>query len=129
MSDGDQEIERIRHARRILERMSGRMLRPTLESMAWGAKDLELAVDCLYQLDVSFKSAIWQMPDRRRLEREVMALRHAVRSVEQLLKNAGKFYAGLARLMAPDEAPSNYTANGTNQPTAHAAVGSVVVHG
>jgi hypothetical protein len=128
MSNGNQEIERVRRARRILERMRGRLLQPTFEAMDLSAADLNLAVDCLQQIDLSLKFALWA-PDRRKLETEVIALRHAVRSVEELLKSAGKFYAGLARLMAPDEAPANYTAAGASGAPGDVAVGSVVMHG
>ena len=114
MSNGSQEVERVRQARCILERMRGRLLRPTLARLGFQRRDLNLAVECLKQLDVSLKSPIWQGPARRKIETEVVALRRAVRSVEELLKNAGKFYAGLARLLAPDDAPANYTAAGTS---------------
>jgi hypothetical protein len=129
MSYGSQEVERVRQARCILERMRGRLLRPTFQALDSSAADLSQAVECLRQLDVSSKSPIWQGLARRKLEAEVVALRHAIRSVEELLKNAGKFYAGLARLMAPDQAPPNYTADGTNGPAAQTSTGSVVVHG
>jgi hypothetical protein len=128
MSNGTQEIERVRQARCILERMRGRLLRPTFQALDLSATDLKLAVECLQRLDVSLKSPIWRGLARRKLEREVVALRCAVRSVEELLKNAGKFYAGLARLMAPDEAPANYTAAGTTGPPSRATE-SLVVHG
>jgi hypothetical protein len=93
------------------------------------ATELNLAVECLQQLDVSLKSPIWQGLTRRNIETEVVALRCAVRSVEELLKNAGKFYAGLASLMAPDDAPPGYTATGTSGATSPARTGNVVIHG
>src|SRR5271170_5417373 len=108
-SNGSQEVERVRQARCILERMRGRLLRPSLQALDSSAADLNLAMECLRQLDVSLQSPIWQGLARRKLEREVVALRQAVRSVDQMLKNAGKFYAHLARLRIPDEAPGNYT--------------------
>jgi len=129
MSNGRQEVERVRQARCILEKMRGRLLQPTFDSLESCAADLDLATDCLRQLDLSFKSAIWHGLTRRKLETEVVALRRAVRSVEELLKNAGKFYAGLARLMAPDEALANYTADGAHAPPPRAAEGSVALHG
>lgn len=129
MSNGSQEVERVRQARCILERMRGRLLRPSFQALELSAADLKLAVECLQQLDVSLKSPIWQGLARRKLEGEIVALRQAVRSVEELLRNAGKFYAGLARLLAPDQAPPNYTAEGTSGPAAQANTGSVVVHG
>ncbi len=129
MSNPSQEIERVRQARCILERMRGRLLRPTFQALDASAADLNVAMECLRHLDVSLQSPIWQGLARRKLEREVLALRQAIRSVEELLKNAGKFYAGLARLMTPDEAPANYTAAGTCGARSAAGTGSVVLHG
>ncbi len=129
MPNGSQEVERVRQARFILERMRGRLLRPTFESLDSSGADLELAVSCLRQLDMSLKSPIWQGLVRRKLEAEVVALRGAIGSVEELLKNAAKFYAGLAHLLAPDLAPPNYTAGGISSPAAGAATASVEVRG
>lgn len=129
MSNGSQEIERVRQARCILEKIRGRLLRPTFESLDSSAADLNLAVECLRQLDVSLKSPIWHGLTRQKLETEVVALRRAVRSVEELLQNAGKFYSRLARLLSPDDAPANYTAAGTNGVPAQTASGSVVLLG
>jgi hypothetical protein len=129
MSNGRQEIERVRQARCLLERMRARLLRPTLGALDASAADLDLAVQCLRELDISASSPIWNGLTRRRVEPEVLGLRRALRSVEELLKNAGKFYAGLARLLAPDEAPANYTPAGAQGPPPHAVEGSIVLHG
>ena len=128
ISNGSQEVEHVRQARCIVERMRARLLRPSFQALELSAADLNLALECLQKLDVSLKSPIWQGMARRKLEKEVVALRCAILSVEALLKNAGKFYAGLARLMAPDDAPPNYTPTGISSATRLAA-GSVVVHG
>jgi hypothetical protein len=127
-SNGSQEVEHVRQARCIVERMRARLLRPSFQALELCANDLNLAAECLQKLDVSLKSPIWQGMARRKLEKEVLALRCAIHSVEGLLKNAGKFYAGLARLMAPDEAPPNYTPTGVSG-TPPMATGSVVMHG
>ena len=129
MSNGTQEVERVRQARCLLERMRGRLMRPTLEALEACAGDLNLAVECLRQLDLSLKSPLWQGMVRRKLEREVVALRSAIRSVEALLRSAARFYAGLARLMSPDEAPANYTSAGTSSAPSKAAAGGVLLHG
>jgi hypothetical protein len=129
MSSGNQEVERVREARRILERMRGRLLRPSPASLQASAEDLELAVECLRELDVSLKSPIWHGLTRQRVETEVVALRLALRSVEQLLRNAGKFYYGLARLLAPDDAPPNYTAAGALGAVPHPRDQEVLLHG
>jgi|SRR5580698_10367960 hypothetical protein len=128
-SNGSQEVERVRQARCILEKIRGRLLRPSFQALDASSADLNLAVECLRQLDISLKSPIWQGLTRRKLEREVVALRAAVRSVEDLLQSAGKFYAGLARLMAPDETPAHYTAAGTSGAPARAGCGRVALHG
>jgi hypothetical protein len=129
MSNGSQGVERVRQARAILEKMRSRLLRPSFDSLELSAADLNLAVDCLKQLDISPKSPIWQGLSRRKIEIEVVALRRAVQSVEELLRNAGKFYGGLARLLAPDEAPANYTAAGAHGPRPQASEGSIALHG
>jgi hypothetical protein len=128
-SNGIREVERVHQARCMIERMRGRLLQPTFSSLDSSAVDLNVAVECLRQLDVSLQSPIWQGPVRRAIELEVVALRYAVQSVEALLKAAGKFYAGLGRLMAPDEAPANYTAAGTEEPRPHVAAGNLMLHG
>jgi hypothetical protein len=129
MSDGSQEIAQIRQARCILERMRSRFERPSRDAWDASAEDLSLAVECLNKLDVSLKSPIWRGPARATIEMEVVALRAAVRAVEDLLKNAGKFYAGLARLLAPDDASTNYTVAGTKSAPLQLVAGSLVVHG
>lgn len=129
MSNSSQEVALVRQARCILERMRGRLLHLTLGSLEASATDLNLAVECLRQIDVGLKSPIWHGMARRKIEIEVVALRHALRSVEELLKNAGKFYAGLARLLAPDDAPANYTPAGISGEARQLSAGSVILHG
>jgi hypothetical protein len=129
MSNGSQEIERVRRARCVLERIANRLLRPNFETLTACASDLNQAVVCLTQLDVSLQSPIWQGVVRRKIETEVVDLRHAIALVEELLKNAGKFYAGLARLMAPDDAPANYTAAGSPGSPCLALEKKLVLHG
>lgn len=129
MSSGNQQIERVRRARCILERIRGRLLQPNPAALEASASDLNLAVECLRQLDVSLQSPIWHGVTRQKIEEEVLALRRAVRSVEALLRNAGNFYAGLARLLAPDDAPANYTAAGVLGTVSQASDRRLVLHG
>lgn len=129
MSNGNQEIDRVRRTRHVLERIRGRLLRPNQEALEASASDLNLAVEFLGQVDVSLQSPIWHGATREKIEAEVVALRRTVRSVDELLKNAGKFYAGLARLLAPDDAPANYTATGALGTAAPASDRSLVLHG
>lgn len=129
MSHARQQIDRVRQARSILERMRNRLTHPSLEAIDACAAELNVAVECLRQLDVSSESPIWSGLTRQVIETEVVALRRSFRSVEELLRNAGKFYGGLARLLAPDEAPANYTAAGTQLPPPQAGGGSIALHG
>ena len=127
-SNGSQEVEHVRQARCIVERMRARLLRPSFQALELSATDLNLALECLQKLDVGLKSPIWQGMARRKLEKEVVALRCAILSVEGLLKNAGKFYAGWARLLASDQAPPNYTPSGSIGAAAVKAC-QLVIHG
>jgi hypothetical protein len=129
ISNGSQEVARVRQARCILERMRARLMRPTLDALDASTADLNLAVECLRQLDVSLQSPIWHGLIRRKVETEVVALRQALRTVEALLKNAGRFYAGLGRLLAPDDAPANYTSAGALASPPSAREKSVVLDG
>lgn len=129
MPQRSEEIERIRQARRIFERMRGRLLLSQGDALESSASDLQLAADCLRKIDLSLKSPIWQGRTRQRIEPEVVALRVTIRSIQALLKNAGNFYCGLVRLLAPDEAPMNYTAAGAKAAVPRSARGSVVLHG
>lgn len=129
MSHARQQIDRIRQARSQLERMRARLAQPNFEAIDACAAELNVAVECLRQLDTSAESPIWHGLTRQVIETEVVALRRSLRSVEELLRNAGKFYGGLARLLAPDEAPANYTAAGTQLPPPQVRGGSIALHG
>jgi hypothetical protein len=129
ISHARQQIDRVRQARSTLERMRHRLMCPSVEAIDACAQDLSLAVECLRQLDVSAESPIWHGLTRQVVEAEVVALRQSLRSVEELLRNAGVFYAGLARLLAPDPAPANYTAVGAPLPPPEAVGGSIALQG
>jgi hypothetical protein len=106
--------------------MRDRLLHPTFEALQDCAADLRLAAEYVRRLDA--ESAVWKGVQRTALEAEVTALRLSVSSVEALLTNAGKFYAGLARLLAPDPAPPNYTSAGSAGPPP-AQTSQLVIHG
>ena len=114
MASERKQLFEIRAARRTLENMRARLLHPTFEALERSAADLSLAAEYLGRLDVT--SPAWQGLERKGLEAEVTGLRGEVRCVEALLSSAGKFYAGWARLMAPDHAAPNYNSAGSNGP-------------
>jgi hypothetical protein len=124
------EVERVRQARIAMERIRARLLKPDFQAIESCARDLASASESLRRIDTGFRSPVWQGAVRQRMETEVTALRAVIRSVEELLKNAGRFYAGLARLMSPDNAPGNYTAAGTNEaPPLETNEKTLVLHG
>lgn len=120
------ELEDVREARRLVERIRDRLIHPSFEALEYSAADLRIATQCLRRLDVN--SPVWQGAHRKALELEVAGLRGAVRCVEALLKNAGKFYGGWARLLCGDQAPPNYTAVGSTAPVP-AQSNRLVLHG
>jgi hypothetical protein len=63
------------------------------------------------------------------LESEVTRLRTDVRLIEELLRSAGTFYSGWARLMSPDQGPPNYTAAGRDLSGTLPNTDRLVVHG
>lgn len=129
MSNASKEIERVRQARSILERMRERLSRPVRDTIDLSASDLDLVAELLRKIDVSVKSPIWHPAARQRIEPEVIALRATIRSVEPLLRGAARFYGGLASLMAPDEAPANYNAAGMAGASNRTGKGSVELRG
>jgi hypothetical protein len=126
MAGEQTDLADIREARRLIERMRDRLLQPSFEALEYSAADLRLAAQCLQRLDV--ESPVWQGAQRTAIESEVTGLRCGVHCVEALLKNAGKFYAGWARLMSGDQAPPNYTPSGSTVPVP-AQSNKLVMHG
>jgi hypothetical protein len=126
MADERTDISQVQEARRIVERMRDRLLHPSFEALEDSGSDLSLAVECIRRLDAN--SAVWQGAQRKALEAEVTGLRRGVHCVEALLSNAGKFYAGWARLLSPDPAPPNYTSSGVAG-LASAQSSKLVIHG
>lgn len=126
MAAGRTEIAQLREARKIVDGMRDRLLHPTFEALEDSASDLGLA--CEYIRGLDSRSSAWLGVHRKVLEAEVTGLRRSVGCVEALLANAGKFYAGWARLLSPDSAPPNYGSSGTTS-AVPAEASSVVIHG
>ncbi|HTR36366.1 MAG TPA: hypothetical protein VMH80_10715 [Bryobacteraceae bacterium] len=121
-------MNQVKAARRIVEKVRGRLMHPTIDAMDRGAAELSAAVQCLALLEAVLQS---EVPESRwpGLGGELARLRLEVRNVQDLLEGAGKFYAGWARLIAPDRAPANYTPEGKADERASNAAGEVVLHG
>jgi hypothetical protein len=124
------ELEQARQARRILEKVRRRLLRPTVEALDCGAVDLSIAAQCLQRLEISLAQGERRAAVRQALELEIAHVRRELRCVQALVAEAGKFHAGWGRLVAAaDEGTGNYTAAGDAAAMASAESGRVVLHG
>jgi hypothetical protein len=130
------ELEQARQARRVLEKVRARLLRPTVEALDCGAVDLSVAAQCLQRLETSLaqgerRAAVRQaLGSEMALESEIAKVRRELRCVQALVAGAGKFHAGWGRLMAAaDEGTSNYTAAGDAARPRSVGSGRVVMHG
>ena len=128
MQDARTELNRVKQARRIVEKVRGRLMHPTIQAMDRGAAELSAAAECLANLESALRRSGRELhwPG---VEAELARLRLEMRNVQQLVEGAGRFYVGWARLIAPDQAPANYAANGRVEQPAPVAAGEVVLHG
>jgi hypothetical protein len=124
------ELEQARQARRILEKVRIRLLRPTVEALDRGAEDLSAAVRCLQRLETSLTQGGQRVAAPRALELEMANLRRELHCVKELVAGAGKFHVAWGRLMAAtDEGTGNYTAAGDSAALKQVESGRVVLHG
>jgi len=128
MQDRKADVNQVKAARRMVEKVRGRLMHPTIDAMDRGAAELSAAVQCLALLEAGLQSGV---PESRwpGLGVELARLHLEVRNVQDLLEGAGKFYASWARLIAPDRAPANYTPEGKPDEWASNGAGEVVLHG
>jgi len=77
------------------------------------------------------RSSGYDPSGRQALSVEIMHLGQTVRKAQALLEAAGRFHAGLARLMdtSPEQAVTNYTAGGKSRPAVAIDRGRVAIHG
>ena len=124
------ELDQARQARRILEKVRTRLLRPSIEALDSGAVDLSVAADCLQQLEVSLARGERRDAARQALESEMSNVRRELQCVQALVAGAGKFHAAWGRLMAgDDEGTGNYTSAGEAAAARSPESGRVVMHG
>jgi len=126
MTNERTQLAQVREARQLIERMRDRLIHPSFQALGECAGDLRSAAECIQGLDAQLPA--WQGIQRKALEAEVTNLRRGVSCVQALLANAGKFYAGWARLLLPDQAPPNYTSAGS-EGLAPGQNSKLVVHG
>ena len=125
------ELERVMQARRSLEKVRIKLLRPTVEALDSSAGDLLAAVDSLQRLELDLASRGRRAGSERPLELEISAMRRELLNVTALLESAGKFHEGWARLASTviDDTPANYTAGGNCRQPIPINSSRLVVHG
>ena len=111
------EVDKARQARRNLEKVCGRLERPSIERLNASAADIQTAVECLRHLEGELlagpRTSSWAQ-----LVAEVRSIEREVRRARALMDAAGQFYAGWARLAAHvDTAAANYTSEGKLGPS------------
>jgi hypothetical protein len=119
-------------ARRSLERVRVKLLRPTVESLDSSAGDLMAAVNSLRRLELDLASRGWRGPGSERpLELEISAMRRELQNVTGLLESAGKFHEGWARLAsaAIEDTATGYTSGGQSRRPIPINSARLVVHG
>lgn len=126
------ELETIRGARRHLDKLRQKLLRPTPRILDTGTADIAAAVKCLQTLESYLKSHQGpRLGMEQLLGSELKGLRRDLQQTVALLDSAGKFYQGWARLVSnhSDEEEVAYNAAGKTGPRSPAAAGKLVLHG
>lgn len=130
--DAKWQLDKVRQARRSLDKVRLKLLSPSIQAMDSSTFDLGVAVECLKTLEAGFASGQLIAPQwRGLLEQEMGGLRRELREVNALLEGAGQFYQGWARLVATgvDDAPAHYSVQGMLIPPALLGSGKVVAIG
>ena len=101
-------------ARRSLEKVREKLLRPTAKSLDSSAADLMSAVNSLRLLELDLTSPARRgLGAGRALELEIQAMRQELQKVMVLFESAGKFHEGWARLASTVvDDNTNYRSNG-----------------
>jgi hypothetical protein len=108
------ELKSVMQARRSLEKVRIKLLRPTVKSLDSSASDLMTAVDSLRRLELDLSSRDWRgRGSERALEIEVQAMRNELQNVTGLFENAGNFHQGWGRLASTGvDDTANYSPKG-----------------
>ena len=131
-SNFGEELEQIRQARANLQKVRAKLVRPSPATLESSAADLMMAVNHLHRM-----APLLPMRDRSRmgaehaLRLEVAGLRRELLQLNALLKGAGQFYEGWARLLSSttDDSVANYTAGGKPANPAPCESRNLVLHG
>ena len=124
------ELEKVMQARRSLEKVRRKLLRPTVKSLDSSASDLMTAVDSLRLLESDLTSRDgFGAGSARALELEISAMRRELQNVTVLFESAGKFHQGWARLVSSMvDDTVNYGADGKSGPPIPIDSARLVLH-
>lgn len=108
------EFESTRQARRSIGMIRQKLLKPTPEALDGCMPHLRVAIASITRLQQDLtKTPGLTAESRKALHREMAELGRELAQVSALVRNAGGFYGGLARLLAPpDDFVVGYAASG-----------------
>ena len=116
--DAALRIEAAKQARRSVGLMRRKLLRPTPEALESCVQHLRLAIKSMSDLQSYLRGrGPYGAEEKRALQVEVTELHREVNLTNALMRNAGAFFGGWAKLVFPEESRA-YSANGRLRPPA-----------
>ena len=121
------EIETARQARRSIDVIRQKLMKPTPEVLEACTPHLRIAIASLERLQRSVPNLAPHSESRGQLKQEITAIRLELAEVNALMRNVAAFYAGLASLLAP--LPDEITGYAPGGPVPIRAAPTVQVEG
>ncbi len=116
--DAALRLEAAKQARRSVGLMRRKLLRPTPEALESCVQHLRLAIKSMSDLQLYLRGGGPSgAEEKRALQMEVIELQRELDLTNALMRNAGAFFGGWAKLVFPEEIRA-YSANGRLRPPA-----------
>lgn len=124
-------FEEAREARRRVQKVCDRLLRPSVEAFDASAAELEGAIECLLRLESALASWPGGRAGRQAVAAEIKELHREVGKACALTEAAGNFCAGWARLINanPEDAMTSYASSGKSSTVISIGRGRVALDG
>ena len=114
--DATIRLEAAKQARRSIGLMRRKLLRPTPESLEACVEHLRLAIKSMADLQTYLRGCEPSgVGEKRALQMEVAELHRELNFANVLMRNAGAFFGGWAKLVFPEDGRA-YLANGKLRP-------------
>lgn len=125
------QLDKAREARRRLQKVCDRLLRPDAKALDACASDLGRVIQCLERIQATLAGSAARGMGWQALAIEIAGLGRDVGRANALLAGAAGFHAGWARLLnaSPEEGIPGYTAGGKSRPAVSIDRGRVAIDG